>query len=103
MKRMLLVAIIVVGFAMSGFATVDAMYINRLTHEYQFTDGRCAGWIGWESVPEGQTDLMKRACIREGYSEMNFPYQIEISVVVAALVIAMLVRRFAAGSIRRNR
>lgn len=95
MKKFFLLLIAVLGFSLASFATVDAMYINRLTQEYQFSDNGCSGWIGWESIPEGQMDVMKRACINEGYTEMNFPYQIEISLVVAVLVIAMLVRRFA--------
>lgn len=83
MKKFIFISILTFIFAKTSFATVESLYVNHLTKEYQSSDNGCLGWIGWESIPtDGKNwDDIENKLIKEGYTEMTFPFKIELLII----------------------
>lgn len=93
MKRSLLIVLILLLTTISN-ATVDQLYINNITDEYQYTDNYCLGFIGWHRVkadPSKYPDLENKL-LESGYTKMKVPYKVEIIIsIIAVLSIATLI------------
>jgi len=89
MKRFLFLSIIIILSSKSSFSTVDILYVNYLTKEYQYSDNGCSGFIGWSAIKvDGSLyDKEETKLIYAGYSKMFFPYKIELLLLTFIILI----------------
>jgi len=73
-------------------ATVDELYVNEITKEYQYSDIGCLGFIGWHSVKADPSAYysIENKLLQDGYKQMNIPFKIEFTVIVIVVILTLI-------------
>ena len=92
MKKYGLIIFVLIIISISTFGTVDEIYVNTITKEYQYSDNGCKGFIGWKDVDNDPSMDFKveLKLISEGYSQTTFPYKIDLFTISFLLLLTSI-------------
>ncbi|WP_017733504.1 hypothetical protein [Nafulsella turpanensis] len=85
MKRYsFIIFLLILLLPVSSYGTVDYLSVNHVTKEYYWgNEDNETGWIGWETVPEGQLDTAEEEFEELGYTRALNPFKIESILILA--------------------
>jgi len=75
-----------------SYATVDVLYKNNITKEYQYNDNDFYGIIGWQVVSGEGYDSIEQELIKSGYTKTDFPFKVDLIFSAFMLSIIFLIR-----------
>jgi len=101
-KKLSLLLIAIFTFTASDvFATVDYLVVNHMTKQLYWAEtNHSHGWIGWETIPEGDWQIDKQKYLELGYKITNNPFLIEE--VIALLLNVNMAAIWATNKRRKN-